>query len=79
MASIADTIARNTGANNEYAMAGEYIDALVKYVGILNSEMGFSLEESIEIATNNYVEQLVEDDNAGLVAYIVARLAALGG
>ena len=79
MASIADAIARNTEADNQYYVAGEYLDALVEYVGILNMEMGFSLEESVELAMNKYVGQLTDSGNVGLAAYVAARLAALGG
>ena len=79
MASIADAIANDIEGNSQYAAAGEYLDALAKYVGILTSEMGFSMDESIQFATNNYVEKLVEGENLGVAAYVAARLAALAG
>ena len=79
MASIAGAIANDIEGNVQYAAAGEYLDALAKYVGILNSELGFSADESVQFATNNYVEKLVTDENVGVAAYIAARLAALGG
>ena len=79
MASIAGAIANDIEGNRQYAAAGEYLDALAKYVGVLNSEMGFSADESVQFATNNYVEKLVEDENMGVAAYVAASLAALGG
>jgi filamentous hemagglutinin family protein len=79
MASIADAIANDIEGNSQYAAAGEYLDALAKYVSILTNEMGFSVDESIQIATNNYVQKLVEGENLGVAAYVAARLAALGG
>ena len=79
MASIADAIANDIEGNVQYAAAGEYLDALAKYVGILNSEMGFSADESIQFATNNYVLKLVEGENLGVAAYVASTLAALGG
>ncbi|MFC1794984.1 Ig-like domain-containing protein, partial [Planctomycetota bacterium] len=79
MASIADVIANDIEGNVQYAAAGEYLDALAKYVRILNSGLGFSADESVQFATNNYVEKLVEDENVGVAAYVAARLAALGG
>jgi len=79
MDSVADVISRNARANNNYAAAGEYLDAIVAYVGILNNEMAFSTEESIMFAVDKYVAPLAEDQGAGLAAYIAARLAALGG
>jgi len=79
MASVADVISRNAQANNHYAAAGEYVDAIVAYVGILNNDLAFSAEESIMFAVDKYVAPLAEDQSAGLAAYVAARLAALGG
>lgn len=79
MASVADVISRNSQANNHYAAAGEYVDALVAYVGVLNNDLAFSTEESIMFAVDKYVAPLAENQNAGMAAYIAARLAALGG
>jgi hypothetical protein len=79
MASVADVISRNAQANNHYAVAGEYLDALVAYVGILNNDLSFSTEESIMFAADKYVAPLAENQSAGLTAYIAERLAALGG
>jgi filamentous hemagglutinin family protein len=79
MASIADAIANDIGGNMQYAAAGEYLDALAKYVSILTDEMGFSMDESMQFATNNYIDKLAEGENVGVAAYVAARLAALGG
>ena len=79
MASIADAIANDIEGNVQYAAAGEYLDALAKYVGILNSDMGFTADESVQFATNNYVEKLVEEENVGVAAYVAARLVSLEG
>ena len=79
MASVADVISRNARANNRYAAAGEYVDAIVAYVGILNNNLAFSNEESIMFAVDKYVAPLAEDRNSGLAAYLAARLATLGG
>ena len=79
MSSVADVIARNAQANNHYAAAGEYLDALVAYVGVLNNELAFSTEESIMFAADKYIAPLAENEGVGLMGYIAARLAALGG
>jgi len=79
MTSIANAIALNVGADNQYVAAGEYIDALAKYVGVLNSQMGFTTDEAIQLVTDKYVAPLGQGQNAGLAAYVAARLAALGG
>jgi hypothetical protein len=79
MASIADAIANDIEGNSQYAAAGEYLDALATYVGILNNQMGLTADESIQFATDNYIEQLAEDEDTGVAAYVASRLAALGG
>jgi hypothetical protein len=79
MALIANAIANNIDADSHYAAAGKYLDALTEYVGILNREMNFSAEESIAFAASNHISRLGGSENAGVVAYVTARLAALGG
>jgi hypothetical protein len=78
MASIATAFAEHTEDGTYYAAAGEWIDALVEYVGILTSEMGYTAEESTAFA-NKYIESVTDTGNASLTAYVEARLAALGG
>ncbi len=78
MTSIANAMAQNVGAANQYATAGEYINALANYVGVLNSQMGFTTDEAIQLVTDKYVGPLGQSQNAGLSAYVAARLAALG-
>ena len=77
--SITAAIASNEDANSHYAMAGEYLDSLVAYVGVLNSEMEFSIAESITFAADRYIVPVVERDveNVGLAGFLAARLTAL--
>jgi len=77
MASIADAIASNAGADNQYGLAEEYLNALAQYISILNTDMGFSMSEAVELATANYVNQLEVRGNANVAAYVKSRLAAL--
>jgi len=79
MASIANAIANDIEGNGRYAAAGEYLNALVEYIGVLTDEMGFSAEEAIQLAMENYIQNLVEDENMGVAAFVAARLVALGG
>ena len=79
MSSVADAISRNSQAYNHYAVAGEYLDALVVYVGILSNDLNLSPEEAVMFAVDNYVAPLAENQSAGVAAYVAARLAALGG
>jgi len=78
MALIAEAIAGNIDTGSHYAASGRYLDALTEYVGILNSEMDFSREDSIVFAAS-YVSRLSGSENAGVAAFLTARLAALGG
>ena len=78
MASIANVISSNAGANNQYALAGEYLDALAEYVKILHQELGFTTDQAVQLAMNNYVNKLA-GDNTAVSAYVSARLTALGG
>ena len=76
MASIADAIANNAGANNQYALAGIYLDALAVYIGFLTDEIGFSSEDAVQFVMNKYILPLAEGENAGVAVYVAARLAA---
>ncbi len=77
MASIADAIASNAGADNHYGIAEEYLNALAQYISILNTDLGFSMNEAVQFATANYVNQLGDRGNANVAAYVSARLAEL--
>ncbi|MBN2180876.1 MAG: cadherin-like domain-containing protein [Sedimentisphaerales bacterium] len=77
MASIADAIANNTQADNAYALAGAYLDALTAYVTVVSS-LGLSTEDAITVATDKYIAPLIDSDNAGLAAYLTARMTAMG-
>ena len=79
--SIADAITRNTDEDEDsyYAIANEYLDALVTYIGILSSEMGFSARESAQIVTDKYISRLTQDQNVGVTAFLAACSSAFGG
>jgi filamentous hemagglutinin family protein len=79
MTAIADAIRRNTDEESYYAVANEYLDALVTYVGVLSSDMGFSPIESVQLVTDKYISRLTQDQNVGVAAFLAASLAALGG
>jgi len=76
MASIADAIAKNARADNRYAVAGEYLDAVAAYVGILAGKLGFTAEESVLLVTDKYISRLAQTGNTS-VAAMVAQLAVL--
>ena len=74
MASIATSLA-NPVDGTHYAAAGQWVDALVEYVGVLNTEMGWSTEESTALAMSKYGAT----GDATLTEFVKMRLAALGG
>lgn len=77
MASIASAL-ESPAAGTPYYAAGQWLDALAEYVGILSTEMGLGAAESVAFA-GKYTTPITEGDNASLTAYVEARLAALGG
>ena len=78
MALIASSFSEHVGDGSYYADAGEWIDALAEYVGILNTEMGFAAEDAAGFVAK-YVTPVTEAGNESLTAFVEARLAALGG
>lgn len=76
MTSIANAIANNAEADNAYALAEQYLDALTTYVSVV-SNLGLSTEEAITVATDKYIAPLIEEGNVGLAAYITSRLTSL--
>jgi len=79
MAAIVDAIRGNTDEDSYYALADEYLDAFVTYIGILNSEMGFSTTRSVRFVTYKYINRLPQDQNVGVAAFLAGCLAVLGG
>jgi hypothetical protein len=78
-ASIANALATQPEGGVNYAMAEEFLDNLVQYVGILNEEMGYSLADSIDLAMQKHGAPITGSDNPNVAAYVGARLAAIGG
>ena len=79
MLSIADAITRNTDKDSYYAVAKEYIDALITYTGILSSEMGVSTTESVKFVTYKYISRSTQTQNVGVAAFLEACSSVLGG
>jgi hypothetical protein len=79
MASIAEAISRHVGDDTYYATGGQWLDALVEYIGILSTDLGWSLDEAVTLVTNKYVVPAIEGAEANLAAFIAMRLTELGG
>jgi len=78
MTQIAVAFSEHVGDGTYYALAGEWIDAVVAYVNIMNTEMGYSAADSVAFA-EKYLTPVTDVGNVTLTAYVTARLAALGG
>jgi hypothetical protein len=72
---IAATLASHTNDDTQYAAAGQWLDAMAQYVGILNSELGYSKAESVAFA-DKYVAP-VRGTSPNVAVYVESRLAAL--
>jgi hypothetical protein len=72
---IAATLASHTNDDTQYAAAGQWLDTLALYVGILNNELGYSKAESVAFA-DKYVAP-VRGTSPNIAAYVESRLAAL--
>jgi filamentous hemagglutinin family protein len=80
MASIADAIARHTDDGTHYAAAGQYLDALAQYVGLLNENFGYPMVDSVAFAADKYVGPLAEKtDNVAVSTYVASRLGEIAG
>ncbi len=77
MAVIATAFADHTDDGTYYAAAGQWIDALAQYVGIM-TELGYPAGDAVALAVK-YVAPVMETGDVSLTAYVEARLAVLGG
>lgn len=77
IALIATALASHTDEGTHYAAAGRWLDALVEYVSILEDEMGWSADDAVTLVMDKYGAPIKESDDASLIAYVEARLAAL--
>ena len=78
MALITSAFAAHRRDGTYYASAGEWIDALAEYVGIMSTELEFSARESVVFA-EKYVQPIAEAGDASVIGYVQARLSALSG
>ncbi len=70
-------------ANDEnypnYALAMEYMDALVGYITVLENELGTPVGDSAVFVLDKYGSALQELENTNIEAFISMRLENLGG
>lgn len=77
LAAINQAIAMHVKDGTAYAAAGQWVDALAAYVGILRSEIGLSQADALAVAMGKYGSP--EKANEAVKAFIALRLAELAG
>jgi hypothetical protein len=78
MASIAETFAQHSNDGTHYASAGQWLDALAEYVGILNTEIGWQVDESVAFVMGKYCAGITEAGDVSTTAYVQMYLEGLG-
>jgi filamentous hemagglutinin family protein len=79
MAVIATALAEHKGDATYYATAGEWLDAMAEYVGILSTELGLPADQAVILAAENYVTPATESADINVAAFVNAQLEFLGG
>ena len=79
MASIAEAFALHSNDGTHYATAGQWLDALAEYVGILNTKIGWPADKSIAFVMGKYSTAITEASDVSVVAFIQMHLEGLGG
>ena len=72
-------IRRSPEDKPHYTLAGQWLDALAEYFGILTTEIGWSVDESVIFVADKYVVPAIEDDDMSLVMFLQLQLEALAG
>ena len=75
MASTLSALSQHRGDGTRYAAAVEWLDALTAYVNILNTEIGWTKDKSVQFVMDKYGYEL---DN-GTAMFVQMYLQSLGG
>ena len=79
MASIAGALSSHQNDGTHYASAGQWLDALVEYVGILQRDIGWSADESVAFVMGKYGSPITEAGDINVTAYVQMRLEGVSG
>jgi hypothetical protein len=79
LALISQALAANGNADDKphYVAAAQWLDAFVKYVGILNTQMRWSVDESVVFTMEKYVTPAAEGSDVTLLTFLHLQLQAL--
>lgn len=58
----------------QYAMVNEIIDAFVRYVAILNSNLKLPIGNPVAMVLEKYGASITSSENPNIAAYIIARM-----
>ena len=81
LASVSQALAnhRNDEDKAHYRLAGKWLDALVEYVGILQSEVNWSADESVEFVLDKYIAPVTEGSDVNLAMFLHLQMESLSG
>jgi len=74
--SIVTAFAGHVGDGTQYATAIEYIDAFVRYIAVLDTEMGSPVGDSTVFVMEKHGAGLTESENSNIAAFVASRLAS---
>jgi hypothetical protein len=75
-ASVVTAFAGRVNDGTQYATAIEYIDAFVRYIAVLGTEMGSPVADgdSVAFVIEKYGAGLTGSDNSNIAAFVATRL-----
>lgn len=78
-ASIVVAFNQLDGQDRQYALAGEFVDAFVRYVAVLNTEIMAPVGDPVAFVLQKYGQSFVsENGNPNIAAYLISALQNTG-
>jgi len=74
MSALIATAFADAAEGSQYASAAQYIDAFVRYVAVLDTDLGTPVGDSIAFVMAKYGAGVTGSDNANIAAFVAARL-----
>jgi len=74
-ASIATAFA-GAAEGSQYASVAEYVDAFVRYVAVVDVDLGSPIDNSLAFVMEKYGTGITESENSNLAAFVATRLEA---
>jgi predicted nucleic acid-binding protein len=77
MLAVLGRLQQHSGDTTTYGAAGEWLEALASYVGILSSEMGWATDKSVSFVMGKYGTAAAEGGNVSVMAFIQMHVEAM--